>query len=112
MLLLGKIDCRKEFFISAKLDEIYPVIKIWLQNNQFKIKEERENQYIKAQKGSYFGFTDKGTRRYLEVNLSKLPKGNFLSIYEKVGGGGVMIGQLLDEEVLSLENFIKSQLEK
>ncbi len=106
---MGKREARNELYVKAELNIIFKVIKTWLKNNQFDIKEEEQPSYIKAYKGAYVALFDKDARRWLEIHLSMVPRGNLVAIYERVWKGEIMFRKILDEEVASLSDFIKSQ---
>ena len=79
-------------------------------NNGFKVKEEISSTYIKALAGHIFAWTDRATRRWLEIHLNHLPDGSFVHIHEHVMLGGVLVGNRIQEEVLGLTSFLKTQL--
>ena len=106
---MGIDQYSSDIYLNANINEIFSSIKQWLHANKFKIKKEINLKFINAHSGSYLGFSDRGTKRWLEININSASNGMHVSIFEKVASGGAMVGNLIKEEVLGLAGYLESQ---
>ncbi|MFX1294148.1 MAG: hypothetical protein ACFFD2_04730 [Promethearchaeota archaeon] len=95
---------RQEFYVKGNLKEIFELIKLWFIHNKYKIKKEKQYSFLKANKGSIFYDSGSNVKRWLEIQLSSLPAGNFLTILGKNNGGS----DIIIEEGKGLTTFLKT----
>ena len=105
---MGINEYQESFYLEGPRANIFEGIKSWIFKNQFVIEKEINDRYIRSRKGSSMGLTDKGTKRFLEIDLKPQATGTHISIHEKVDRG-FMVGKLIKEEVLNLADFLKTK---
>lgn len=101
-------EFRQEFYLWGTQIEVFHVITIWFNHNKYKVKKVNEYFYIKANKGTIFTKSSNDVKRWLEVKVSKLPDGIFVTILGKNRG----LSKIILEEGKELVAFLMSMFEK
>ncbi len=109
MKSIGVNKYQEEFYLGVSASKIFKKAKEWLERNEFRIKTEIPETYINSYAGwDAFFWTDRQTRRWLEIQIRPHRGMQKVILSEKVRFLAWMFGSLIKEEVIQLATFLKT----
>ena len=97
--------------IEGPPDRIRDAIRQWLADTGFKVKSSPSDFYVRAERGSAMGVTDRQTERIMEVIIRGSSSLTAVSVYHHTGRIGPIVGAtfggLLSDEVNALWKFLR-----